>query len=108
MESWLDDDFEFDEGDDDLSDYDPDEEVPPDESDSYDSEDSDADFLDNTVEAEVQTNADAALMSKDKTIQYSLDPPPNARPPPSRVGVIPNEGILFPNRFIKHKNLLFL
>ncbi|XP_055325865.1 piggyBac transposable element-derived protein 4-like, partial [Sitodiplosis mosellana] len=83
MASWLVEDISSDEGDD-LSDYEPE--------DSYDSADSDAEFLNEEERSEMQVDDNVALMSKDKTIRYSLEPPPTARPPASRVGVIANEG----------------
>lgn len=94
MDSLLNGDFELDEGDD-LSDYDPNEELDSKESDSYDSEDSGAEFLNEDERADVQAHENIALMSKDKTIQYSLEPPPISRPPASRVGSIANEGSIF-------------
>lgn len=99
MASWLNEDFDDDEEDDlSYSDSDSDEELEFDDDDSYDSADSDAEFLDEQDRAEVQENANVALLSKDKTIQYSLEPPPTARPPASRVCVIANEGNFFSSR----------
>lgn len=89
MASWLDEDFDSDE-EEDLSDYEACEES--ESEDSYDSENSDAEFLTEDERSDMQANVHVALISKDKTIQYSLEPPPIARPPASRVGVITNEG----------------
>lgn len=53
------------------------------ESDGYDSESSDASFVGQETREEVAKNDSVSLLSKDKTIQYSLQPPPATRPPPS-------------------------
>lgn len=85
--------IEYESGDD-LSDYDPNEVQNIEENLENDSEN---ELSDDETTNESDQRENIALLSKNKNIQYSLEPPPVARPPPSRVGVIANQGkFIFP------------
>lgn len=80
----ADSDFEISEEDSDFSgdgsDFDIDSDL---ESDNYDSDSSEASFVGQETREQAARNDFALILSKDETIQYSLEPPPTARPPAS-------------------------
>lgn len=74
--------FEISDSGSDFSD-DEDEFLPQEESEEYDSEASDDFQYEMQVEDELAQRELDSLMSKDKKIKYSVDPPPPGRPPVS-------------------------
>lgn len=67
---------------------------------------SDIESADDELEVQTSASAQHLFLSKDKKIQYSADPLPFARPPPSVVGIISNEGN-FLLKMIANKNYMF-